>query len=181
MGDISERMVGGGRGDALARAKRNAEQALAGTGGCVMALLSAGEPPLGAGIKFCDLYSAREDSSRERDIPRHAVRSDESGKVVATVTLSGYRVGVDPSPRDWTRLFAAAPDMFNAIGPAITALAFAEEEAQRRGDAVAFTQNSAAKRGLIEALNKAQGASNIRDASPSTPSAACIKTTRSAS
>src|SRR5690242_18202712 len=55
------------------------------------------------------------------------------------------------------RLIAAAPDYDDVAGPAITALAFAQEDAQRRGDAIAFAQYTAAKDGLIAAQSKARG------------------------
>lgn len=55
------------------------------------------------------------------------------------------------------RLMVSARELDAAAGIAITALAFAQEDAQRRGDAVAYAQNTAAKEALIAAQNKARG------------------------
>lgn len=48
------------------------------------------------------------------DLP--AIRSDD-GREIAVVTLSGYRIGEEPSPEQWRALLAAAPDMLAAAKP----------------------------------------------------------------
>lgn len=58
---------------------------------------------------------------RGMDRPVPAVRFEAGASVVATVTLSGYKVGAEADPAQWAVLFAAAPDMLAALQAALRA------------------------------------------------------------
>lgn len=80
----------------------------------------------------------------------------DGGKVASVWAGFGHHFTFEEAEKH-ARLIAAAPELDAAAGPAITALAFAQEDAQRRGDAVAFAQYTAAKDALIAAQNRVRG------------------------
>lgn len=70
-------------------------------------------------IFFPQIYQAAPDTVRgDNRIKPYmpALRLQSPGaQELAIVTLSGHRIGHEPSPQDWATLFAQASDMFDAL------------------------------------------------------------------
>lgn len=97
-----------------------------------------------------------------------AVPVCDGNTLVASVYGADPNCHADDLMRANARLIAAAPTMYAAIGPAITALAFAQERAAWEKDGIALAQITAAKNGLIAAHNAAMGrdVANMIDITP---------------
>lgn len=104
---------------------------------------------------FPELYAACEDSSRDRSVERPALRMSHSGTVVATVTLSGYKVGVDPSPADWAAHIEKALDAADANTAMLEALKLCA--AYLGGLPPGGTPLDIAYRAAVSAIDKAGG------------------------
>lgn len=64
--------------------------------------------------EFPRIYRAFEEPSRERAMERHAIRRESDGRVIATVTMTGWHMGEEPSGANWAALFSAAVDFLEA-------------------------------------------------------------------
>lgn len=66
-----------------------------------------------------ELYYGESDLAPDRVGRLPAVRLEQGGREVAVVTLSGYIDGVERSPEQWARLFAAAPELEDALNEGV--------------------------------------------------------------
>lgn len=68
---------------------------------------------------FPNVYEAREPSSRDRAVERPAIRfDDDTGAVIATITLSGWKSGEHTS-RDWASRFVTAHNLHDEMVEAL--------------------------------------------------------------